>query len=320
MLTVSESAVTHGGLSWACHAVTGPDSKSIVDAMVFLSSDAGPPQFKFPGPNPVSIDRSSLQTLSTDAYWLCEKTDGVRMAMICCRIKGVDVCALVDRSFAVRLCGVLHMPIALFQGSVFDGELVFDPATSTWVYLIFDAVTVSGIPVWNKHLSHRLRILERAWKSYVPDSRDGVEVRLKQFVRAGPSAAIPRGPYATDGVILTPESAHVKFGKHQGLFKLKTHHTVDFALGANGDLSVFEGRRHVTVGKLAHTLQPLPPPRSIVECSHVDLQNSTWKLESVRTDKTTANDMHTFKKTLVNIRENLGLAEVLAATRPDFNL
>ena len=41
---------------------------------------------RFPGPNPVSLDRGTLGRLMAEPYYVCEKTDGVRCALVCCAV------------------------------------------------------------------------------------------------------------------------------------------------------------------------------------------------------------------------------------------
>ena len=110
--------------------------------------------------------------------------------------------------------------------------------------------------------------------------------------------------YDVDGLILTPALAPVTYGRHMGMFKLKFghRHTVDFLVGKNGqDLLVFDHGKHSRVGRVAPNVYALPG--SIVECAPLD--DAVWDVVGVRTDKSTANDMFTFQKTLLNMREAL---------------
>jgi hypothetical protein len=50
------------------------------------------------------------------------------------------------------------------------------------------------------------------------------------------------------------------------------------------------------------------PDGAIVECGYGDLG---WFVEKVRTDKTHANNRRTYFRTIVNLRENIQLSEIV---------
>lgn len=294
------------------------DPTSVRRVMRDLASDDHRTE-RFPGPNPVSLDRSHFDRLRSEPYYVCEKTDGVRHALVCCTLnppelggRPVKVCALVDRALVVYLLPVRHLPRAVYQGTLLDGELTWNRGRRRWEFLVFDAVCVSGIPVLNATLPKRMDAVHRILRVYSrhPSSSDPVDLRAKTFVSCTKlsefEASLPsiKTSYEIDGVILTPSLTPVQYGRHHGLFKLKDggRHTVDFLVGPGGrQLSVFDNGTHVPVG----TLRESAPPGCIAECAAVE--GTTWTLVHVRTDKKTANDMYTFQKTMLNMREGLGL-------------
>lgn len=300
------------------------------DAVRDLASDDAQ-RYRYPGPNPVSLDTGHFARLAGEPYYVCEKTDGVRYLMVCCTLEApahlrarrptINMCALVDRALNAYILPVQHLPRAVYQGSLFDGELAFNQRAGRWEYLMFDALCVSGIPVLNGTLKDRLDAVHRVLKVYAaanaasPPRQDPCELRVKSFVpctkMAEFEAMLPRlsEAYAIDGVILTPALQPIVYGRHLGMFKLKfnARHTVDFLVGRDGRaLTVFESGNHAQVGTLAAD-QPSAPPGSIVECG---LAGQGWYLVSERTDKSTANDMYTYQKTLLNMREKLTLDSV----------
>jgi len=277
---------------------------------------------RFPGPNPVSLDSSHLPKLRAEPYYVCEKTDGVRHLLLCCTLetpfRKLNVCVLVDRALAMYLLPVQHLPRAAYQGTLLDGELAWNKRRARWEYLVFDAVAVSGIPVLNGTLPERMDAVHRMVRVYAAHDASGdvVDLRPKTFVACcnlrefEDSLPSLEQQYDIDGVILTPATAPVTYGRHYGMFKLKfdARHTVDFLVGPDGrQLGVFDNGAHVTVGSLApgHSA----PPGSIAECATAG-QQGVWTLVTLRTDKATANDMFTYQKTLLNMRENLGLADL----------
>lgn len=318
-----------GGHRLVLHRLAQPPAQVLQD-LAFLTpqaaaaADARP---RFPGPNPVSLDSSHFPALASEPYYACEKTDGVRMLMVCCRVEPgapgappVNLVALVDRAHAWYVFPLRHVPRAMFQGSLLDGELAWNKARGAWDYLIFDAVTVSGIPVLYAPLPDRLAAVDRALRAYRGAPDDPAAVRIKAFVPCTKADDVrlllcaAQLSYDVDGLILTPALAPVTYGRHMRMFKLKhgSKHTVDFMVGGSGnDLLVFDAGRHVRVARLAPNA--FVHSGAIVECCPQDESFAVWDVVTVRTDKTTANDMFTYRKTLLNMRENLNWDAVFAA-------
>ena len=198
----------------------------------------------------------------------------------------------------------------LFQGTVFDGELI--KRKHRWTWLGFDAVMVSGIPVWALPLSERLDAARRATRQYTEHPKDRFVVCFKPFFRKIEDyiAYLSAVDHAVDGTIITPEQTPVVLGRHMALYKLKDNdkHTVDFAFGAPNVLKVFDPKKqcNVPVATLSNPPANLPED-SIVEAK---VDGCGWALVTVRHDKTTANDVLTFNKTLLNIKEKLSLEDV----------
>lgn len=305
----TRTEVMHGALT--LHRVLDPDHAALLQALqqVSGSKDAR----RFPGSNPCSLERADYPKLRRQPYYLTEKTDGVRVLMFCCRHAAVgNVCVLVDRAMSMWLLPLRALPTAMFQGSVVDCELAFNKIDKKWQLLAFDSYVVSGIPVFYLPFSHRMASLKRALGVYKPHADDPVPLRLKQFVPAAmfdafvQHEATQRAQFDVDGLVLQPEMSDAKMGRHTELFKLKTRHTLDFLVGLDCmSLHVYDPSRkaHVVVG----TLRAAGEPNSITEC---ELTDNKWDVVGVRSDKTTANDMLTYQKTLLNIRERITVAEL----------
>lgn len=284
---------------------------------------------RYPGPNPVSLDTSHFPRLSAEPYYVCEKTDGVRYLMVCCQMPSppgithrpyINVCALVDRSMTAYVLSVRALPRAVYQGTLLDGEVAWNKAEERWEYLVFDALCISGVPVLNGTLPDRMVGVHRMMEVYSPDDRDTLYIRPKDFIAGTRFSefrdALPdlERKYDIDGLILTPALPAVVFGRHMGLFKMKfsSKHTVDFLVGPDGrGLSVFDSGHHTPVGSLYPGTTA--PPGSIAECSLAQPGSTLWTLVMLRTDKSTANDMYTYQKTMLNMRENLTMEHVCSA-------
>lgn len=321
MQTLSVHVVSHADEILFLDRVTDPEAlpRLLAIARDLACDDAKHP--RFPGPNPVSLDTSHFASLRQQPYYVCEKTDGVRHAMLCCTLPAppevagratINVCALIDRSLKAYLLPLHGLPKAMYQGSLLDGELAYNKALKRWEFLVFDAMCVSGVPVLNCPLPDRIDAVHRVLHVYTPVPEDPVLVSVKTFIPCRKLGDldhhldIAAKQYDIDGLILTPATTPVVYGRHMGMFKLKTKHTIDFLVGADGrSLSVFDNGAHVKVGSLGGAKAA---PGSVAEC--VLAKGTTWTLVMVRTDKATANDMFTYQKTLLNMREKLGLADL----------
>lgn len=332
-----EAQTLAGGL--ALHRVLAPDAQALVAALhELVGNKASKP--RYPGPNPVSLERAALQGIAPERYWVCEKTDGVRYLLMCTTFRGHRVVVLFDRKLAAYLAPLRNVPRALFQGTVVDGEVAFDKVSRRWTYLMFDALMLSGVPVFHKNFSWRLADAALAWRAYTPQPEvDAAVVKIKAFH----SLTTLRGfvdrldavqaHFAVDGLVLTPEDGDVVYGRHGGMFKFKPFggaaaHTVDFLVRNRAGevaLLIFDNGAHVPAGRLvtqgpdahpdAHYPDAHYPDGTVLECRLVDEAAGTWTAVGVRTDKATANDKFTLSKTLLNIRENLTVHDVAAALR-----
>lgn len=308
------------------HQVLGTDADGIKRALKELLGAQSDRPF-FPGPNPVSIDRGDFDKLRSQPYHITEKTDGMRVGMLACTYKDLDVCALFDRTMSFYLFSVEKMPRALWQGTVFDGELVYDNVSGSWVFLIFDAVVVAGVPTFSMAFSGRLAAAKKSLGFYEHQKlTDTAELRVKRFFDFS-AADLPEfdrhsratlARYGIDGIIFMPEFAHVIYGRHDYLFKLKQHHSLDF-LVKKGKLYIFDEstRRNKLVGVPSGPHAALAVEGAIVECTldpGSGKKCDVWHVVTVRQDKTHSNNKYTFDKTLLNMQENLQLQEIAQAT------
>ena len=301
----------HGTLT--LHRVLGADHAALQQLLsrVSGSRDAR----KFPGSNPCSLERANFPKLKQQPYFLCEKTDGIRVLLFCCRYADMNVCVIVDRTMAMWLLPLRAVPRAMFQGSVVDTELAFNKVEKQWQLLAFDAYVVSGVPVYAMPFSHRMAALQRATAVYQYHAGDPAPLTIKSFLPAGMFGAYLEHEanacafFAVDGLILTPELSPATLGRHTELFKLKIKHTIDFLVGPDCvSLHVYDPakRAHVAVA----TLRQSAEPNSIVECQCA--ADGRWDLVTVRKDKQTANDRLTYERTLVNMREAITYDELRA--------
>jgi hypothetical protein len=301
------------GKSIQLHRVIGGAHEELIREMRDLALDAHKNP-RIPGPNPVSIERRDFDKLKNKEYVIAEKTDGVRFIMIFARVYGHKVCAIVDRSMSAYLVPLQAIPRVLFQGTLFDGELTVDKFDRT-CFILFDAIVVSGVTVSQLNLQSRLCSIRRSLKEFKVHPKDPFELRFKSWSELGAPEA--RGKisdaekvYHTDGVVLIPKEDPVVYGRNFDMFKMKPRgtHTVDFVvMDLHGTIGVFDpkSKRDVAIGEITSRHQV----GSIVEC---DIRDGVWNVVGVRTDKKQPNDVLTYEKTMLNIRENIQLDELFA--------
>lgn len=281
----------------------------VAQALVKFVEDASRSRTKFPGPSPVSIERKHLPLLRKEPYLVAAKTDGVRAALVCLRVGTVDYVAFMDRNRHVYAARgpPFELCTAWFQGTVIDGEIM------DGCFFAFDALIVSGACVAMLPFSERRFAVAHGLAMHHQSGKPApLRILSKVFVHPAEFDVSHAAAHGSDGMILHPERAPYVIGRHVGLFKVKTHHTIDFVLGQGGQLAVNDRGGPKTVAALSPG-QVLPPLGSIVECEPTP--DGAWKIVMVRTDKDHPNDAVTYRNTLVNIKEKLSYNDVLSSMR-----
>ena len=282
-------------------------------------------RFVFPGPQPLSIERADFPVLHTKPYVMCEKTDGHRGAMMfdVVHVGGnpLKLCVLFNRSGTVWICPIQKVPSAMWQGSVFDGEVVLH-AGGDPCFLIFDAIRISGMWLEQTIFTERLAMAKIALQTYeYTPKHDPLTLKIKamihqeDFGEAEGLLSARKMEFNTDGILLIPDVSGFTIGRAKGMFKLKPPgtHTVDFIVEPRGGLSVYKPDKDGQV-VVAHLQTPVPPlvePGMVVECAYTG-QGDIWKVVLVRDDKSFSNDYLTFTKTLINQQENLSVADIIS--------
>lgn len=260
---------------------------------------------RFPGPQPVSIERRHFPLLKRQAYVVCEKTDGVRYMLAC--PPGSKESYLVNRNFESKLVNLAGFP----KDTILDGELV-TTKDKRELFMVHDAVRVKGYDLMNEPLATRLGFAINAVKSIIKSKKDPFEVRVKHMIPLGSIRELPAldsFEYETDGIVMTPINEPIRTGTHETMFKWKPHNriTVDFLIKKGNELWVQDKGMPFLEAEL-HLGNQRPDIRdgSIVECGYGDLG---WFVEKVRTDKNYPNNRRTYYNTCANLRENIQFNE-----------
>ena len=264
-------------------------------------------QDRFPGPQPVSIERRHFIEFKKREYLVCEKTDGVRHMLCSFEFEGKRATCLVNRAFAIT-------PVATMipRGTILDGELVERKAGGKPMFLVYDCVCAKGVDTRCQSLTERLAAATTLLKSVVRSTKDPFEIKVKTMVplaRMSELPALDSFPWETDGLVFTPVNEPIRMGTHETLFKWKPRDriTIDFVVREGNGLYVQDRGHEYKEAALAQKF----PDGTIVECGYGP---TGWFVEKIRTDKTYPNNRRTYFRTLVNLREDIQYSEFLACT------
>jgi hypothetical protein len=192
---------------------------------------------RFPGPNPISMDKEFIDAVLREPYVCSPKVDGTRFQIVGMTLRsGERAIVLVDRRMACFTCTYASVPEFTFagRGTVFDAELV-----GSRLY-IFDTVMISGDRgIASQPYDRRLRAAE-VWIGAAVELGFGddflITVRVKPVYPSSLAYQVLVEPSKlgfaekTDGLVLTPVRAPVQLNTAWKIFKVKEHHTLDFRL------------------------------------------------------------------------------------------
>jgi len=263
---------------------------------------------RFPGPQPVSIERRHFPLLKRQPYLVCEKTDGTRHLLVSMEA-GVFT---VNRAFKTE-----PVKIKIPKDTLLDGELVM-AKSGKMLFMIYDAIRVKGVDLRRENLNVRLEAAKSAIKGIIKTVQAPFEVRVKSMWPLGsPILDLNSFEYETDGLVFTPIAEPIRSGTHETMFKWKPRNriTVDFLVMRGEFLFIQEKGYPEHVAQLnLHNKRLDLADGTIVECGYGDLG---WFVEKVRTDKIHPNNTRTFERTCVNLREAITIEEFSFGTKPD---
>lgn len=230
-----------------------------------LSELSDSPRGRFPGTNPVSLERMHFDDLRENRFVASLKMDGVRYALMLSTDKaGEPAAIMVDRALRMYEIEVWANPIFFERGTLLDGELVrdFGCETQSLSFLVFDALVVSGARCSASYSDRLQRISQLVMnaaefrgmdlESVVMEEdrvcamNNALDLKLvpKKFVPANSLSRLweerKHSPFRHDGVILTRDAN--KVGRSATGYKWKLDHTVDVvAEYKNGNWAVMVG-------------------------------------------------------------------------------
>ncbi|XP_024015070.1 mRNA-capping enzyme isoform X2 [Eutrema salsugineum] len=292
---------------------------------------------QFPGSHPVSLNRDNLQLLRQRYYYATWKADGTRYMMLLT----IDGCYIVDRSFRFRRVQ-MRFPFRhptegisdkVHHYTLLDGEMIIDTLPDKQRqerrYLIYDMVAINGQSVVERPFYERWKMLEK--EVIEPRNHEKVRshiyrydlepfrVRRKDFwllsaVEKVLKGFIPSLSHEADGLIFQGWDDPYVARTHEGLLKWKypEMNSVDFLYeqdeSGRGMLSLFERgkKKHMDGNTVVFRDDSDPAEYSgkIVECSW-DQDEKVWVSMRFRVDKSTPNDINTYRKVMRSIKDNI---------------
>ncbi|XP_074570709.1 uncharacterized protein LOC141827381 isoform X1 [Curcuma longa] len=294
---------------------------------------------QFPGSHPVSLNRDNLQLLRQRYYYATWKADGTRYMMF------IDStgCYLIDRNFCFRRVQ-MRFPLknaseGFHNDMLIDGEMIIDQIPDVGQkrrYLAYDLVALNHFSVMKLPFSERWKLLEEEVirprnyerKQLESDSKghpiyrydmEPFSVRRKDFwflstVTKLLKEFIPRLSHAADGLIFQGWDDPYIPRTHEGLLKWKypEMNSVDFLFEVGSEnrqmLFLYErGKKKQMDGaqvSFPGVEDVLNLSGKIVECSW-DQEEGCWTCMRVRTDKSTPNDINTYRKVMRSIKDNI---------------
>jgi hypothetical protein len=184
---------------------------------------------------PTSFLRAHLP-LVQQGYVVTEKSDGVRYLLVFARLQHVNFACLVDRALTMFQVEV-HAPKTLFDGSVFDCELV--KSVKGDKLLVFDCLQLGGKSLRKQSFTRRYSKLNQNMEQLTCSN---LQVAIKSFVPLNDIANIKVKElgHASDGFILQPANGRVVWGRDKRCFKWKYHPSIDVVIDGES-LSCQEG-------------------------------------------------------------------------------
>jgi hypothetical protein len=247
---------------------------------------------RFPGPQPISLERKHLTYIAKEKYFVCEKTDGVRHFLVCFTdSQARKICGLVNRKMEFTLYSLTVPRDTLLDGELLDG-----------VFIVHDAVCIKGENLMSEPLTTRLEKAREMIKFIVPTPK--LTVQCKTMIPVHRVLEIVMDPKKMDGLIFTPCNEPIRMGTHRTMFKWKPieNITIDFWVSESAHLCIQNNGRMNAVQKC-----PGAPRDSILECY---FSGEEWKPLKIREDKNHPNNKMTYERTMVNIKENIQFCEL----------
>ena len=290
---------------------------------------------QFPAPQPVSIEKKDFVKLENYKYNISLKLDGVRFLLYFIKDRnGVNQCILINRAlnfYNIHITAEQN----IFNGTLLDGEVIFNNDSKVWDFMIHDALILCGNKINKLSHSTRLNDTRCCIESFIikndNTSPNTLNLLVKDFYQFEEFETFINEVYNksnnNDGIIFMPENLPVISGTQYSMLKWKPEnkHTFDFLVKEcdcgleafvfhMGNIKTFakihanteQGKKFIDDSKALYGYKN----ECIVECSF-NSEISNFQPILIRTDKTHPNSMRTIERTLFNINENIQIEDFM---------
>ncbi|KAI3930139.1 hypothetical protein MKW98_004891 [Papaver atlanticum] len=297
---------------------------------------------QFPGSHPVSLNRENLQLLRQRYYYATWKADGTRYMMLitsdgCFLIDRNFNFRRVQMRFPMKQTNE-GLGRDTHNLTLLDGEMVIDTLPDTQKkerrYLIYDLMAINSVSIIERPFCERWKMLEKEVieprnleRQYIYQSRnpyyrydlEPFRVRRKDFwllstITKLLQGFIPKLSHEADGLIFQGWDDPYVPRTHEGLLKWKypEMNSVDFLFEVVDEnrqlLYLYErGKKKLMDGNhvdFKNGEDPSELSGKIIECSW-DSEEQVWNCMRVRVDKSTPNDINTYRKVMRSIKDNI---------------
>lgn len=285
-----------------------------------------PPTKRYmPCPNPSSLERRDLTTISCGAYVVAPKTDGIRLFLLFGAMEstGKTYSVFINRAYDLFPVKFAVRHSELYEGTLLDGELTQE-VNGDYLYTVFDAVAVEGYDLKSFPFSQRKDGYEGALKAL--RAPKGLKVLPKLWSPLTNAVSVYQEKESiSDGLILQPLEGKLKAGIQPDVFKWKPWHrqTIDFYLTQSHGRVLMECGHDAQIINAADinchfdmeaggTSVLLDEQRKVYECGFSRFADGKlfFIIIKPRQDKTYANDARIVIATLKAIQDNVQVEEL----------
>ncbi|KAM0688360.1 hypothetical protein COBT_000381 [Conglomerata obtusa] len=280
----------------------------------------------FPGSHPITLLKKHIPPLLCKNYYVCEKSDGVRVLMYIYTSKSRIFVFFIDRKCKIYN---IDIPMAQINHTLFDGELYFDEidGKKQLTYAIFDTILFNGNSVVEDNLQHRLGYAFKYVSKHMHLNYPKIIVKSMSksygFCEVYNNLSVLY--HKNDGLIFTPVDLPYVPGRCDYLFKWKPGdlNTCDFLLkkvsgcfflyemnvfGKYNELKVFDyffDRECDDPERLNGKIVEMCFDKEVDNLNYVDfsVKKGGWKIYKIRVDKETPNSHKVVINVLFSIKE-----------------
>ncbi|KAM0674477.1 Dcp1p-Dcp2p decapping enzyme complex alpha subunit [Gurleya vavrai] len=311
--------------------LTENDSKKIlkqINSFISINQSQNLEKTDFPGSHPITLLKKHIDFLLNENYYVCEKSDGIRVLLYIFTHNNKPYSFFVDRKSKVYSIKIDFCPI---KNTLFDGELYVDIIDNKkhLVYAIFDTLLFNCENVMKLNFQERLGY-SNLFISNKPKSPFLNIISKKMFVSYGFKEiyeSISELNHKNDGLIFTPVDLPYIPGRCDKLFKWKPAHlnTADFLLkkvkdhdffyelllfGKFNELKIFsyftdfDGENGSRLDNKIVEMIYKEDKITLDSCSHGEIKGG-WEIYKIRTDKETPNSHKVVMNVLYSLKESL---------------